>query len=509
MSSGRLARNAAASVAQVLLSATALFLTYRLLAQHLPIEQIGLWALIIGSTAVARLAEFGLGAGVVRFVAGDVAAGRRDMAARTAGMAAVAVLLLVGVAAMLAYPLVLPALLSVTPSGLGDAARLLLECALASVVMGAVGNVFLGTLDGCQRMDVRAALQVCGNLIQLIATWIALSGGGGLGALGAVQIAQAAFLMIGGAILTFKFVGAPAGDYVQFDSARLRQIASYGGALQVSAVAQMLFEPLTKVMLTGFGGLALTGYFELANRLILQLRGIIVAAYAALVPHVAAQVSDSHFPVDEIRAIYVRSFRLLLYVLLPCLACVAAGLPLALTLWLGRLEPMLLSIALLQFVGWSVNTLNAPAYYLFISLGKVRAPILAHVLIGLVTATLGSLCGFLWGGAGVLIGAWAALVAGSLYLVLAFHRVFDVHWRDLAGGREVGQTLLVAAGLVFAGTVAVAAAGRVTWPMLLAPPICAAIIALVTTVRNPIGRQVAGWLGRALRAERRAGEPRS
>ena len=89
MSRKRVARNAAFSVAQVLLSAAALILTYRILMQSLRIEEIGLWSLIVGSAAVARLSEMGLGAGVLRFVAGDHGAGRLDRAARTVGMACI------------------------------------------------------------------------------------------------------------------------------------------------------------------------------------------------------------------------------------------------------------------------------------------------------------------------------------------------------------------------------------------------------------------------------------
>ena len=149
MSRKRIARNAAFSVAQVLLSAAALILTYRILMQSLRIEEIGLWSLIVGSAAVARLSEMGLGAGVLRFVAGDHGAGRLDQAARTIGMACIGAAAMVGVLALIVQPVLLHYLLRGTPEPLHDAARALLPAALGSVVLTAIAGVFLNAIDSC------------------------------------------------------------------------------------------------------------------------------------------------------------------------------------------------------------------------------------------------------------------------------------------------------------------------------------------------------------------------
>ena len=77
----RLARNAAAMVLQVVLSALVLVATYWLLMNRLTMEEIGLWSLVVGSVLVTRLSEMGLGAGVLRFVAADTAAGQAGRAA--------------------------------------------------------------------------------------------------------------------------------------------------------------------------------------------------------------------------------------------------------------------------------------------------------------------------------------------------------------------------------------------------------------------------------------------
>jgi O-antigen/teichoic acid export membrane protein len=497
MSTKRLLRNAVASLLQVVFSAGALLLMYRLLTQHLTISQIGLWSLILGSTAITRLAEFGLGAGVLRFVAGDIGAGRRAFAARTVAMATASIGGLISVAVIAAYPVILPLVLRAAPPELHEAAHKLLVCALCSVVLGSVGNVFLSAIDGCQRMDVRAGLQLCGNLVQLVTTFLILPRGG-LAALGYVQIAQAGFLLVAGAAIMFTLIGCPLGAYIGVDRKRFWQLVSYGGSLQVAAIAQLLFEPLTKILLTTFGGLALTGYFDVANRMILQLRAIIIAAYTAMVPYVAAKVNDGNVLPEEVKSMYLRSSSLLLYVLLPYFACVAAALPLALTLWIGHFDPMLLGVALIQFVGWSLNSLNTPAYYLFLALGRMRAIILSHVLIGLVTAVVGSALGWIFGGAGVLVAASIALLFGSAYVVVQFHRKFKVRITELFAWTYARQIGLTAAATVGSALIATRLIDSPGWPLLIAPPVIVGGLALTMAVRDPFGREMLVWARRGL-----------
>ena len=61
----------------------------------------------------------------------------------------------------------------------------------------------------------------------------------------------------------------------------------YGLNIQMISVSQMLYDPITKGLLVKFGGLDLAGYYEMANRMVIQLRGLIVSAVQVLVPTIA------------------------------------------------------------------------------------------------------------------------------------------------------------------------------------------------------------------------------
>ena len=497
MSRKRVARNATFSVAQVLLSAAALILTYRILMQSLRIEEIGLWSLIVGSAAVARLSEMGLGAGVLRFVAGDHGAGQLDRAARTVGMACIGAAGMVGVLALIVQPVLLHYLLRGTPEPLHDAARALLPAALGSVVLTTIAGVFLNAIDGCQRMDIRAKLQVGSSLVQLGMTALLLPRLG-LAGLGLVQLAQAGFLLIGAAICLLVLMRQPLRAYFGFEVPRLKELFLYGGGLQISGIAQLLFEPLVKVLLTAYSGLALTGYFDMANRIVLQFRSVIVAAYMAVVPHVAAR--SSAMSLDQSREIYRESSNMLLSVVLPYFACIAAGMPLALVLWKGQYDALFLAVALLQLGAWWLNCLALPSYLLNVGLGMLRWNILSHVAIGMITLTFGLLLGELFGGWGVLAAGAIALAGGSLVVPIAFHRQFQQPLRELLPWRNLPALFLL--GLAMAGATAIAELGHFPgWAILISFPAAVGLIAMAVMWFDPLRKRVFVQLGMARPAQ--------
>lgn len=473
-----------------------MLLMYRLLMQSLPIEAIGLWSLVVGSANVARLTELGLGAGALRFIAADMGAERPDRAAAIAGMASLCVAVLVGALALLTRPFLFHYLDQATPAAMHGAVAPLLDAALASVVLGSVANVIFSTIDGCQRMDLRAQVQIGGSFVQLGATWLVLPRYG-LAGLGLAALAQALFQLVIGAGIANRLLGAPLRSYLAFDLSRLKALFLYGGGLQISGLAQLLFEPLIKVLLTAFSGLALTGYFDMANRIVVQLRAVIVAAYGALVPHIAARTGRGEMAPAEIRAIYREACDLLLFIALPYFAAIAAALPLALTLWKGRFDPVFLAVAMVQFGAWLANVMTTPAYLLFVALGRLRWNIAGHVVIGAITLVLGVILGSVAGGSGVLAAGAAGLIAGSMVVLIAFHREYHQSFGEFFQLRRLPLAALLL--LSAACTVAIAVRGEFPgWAVLILQPILFGLAALALTWRDPQRTKLMDEFGRLL-----------
>ena len=428
----RLSRNAFASVIQVVVSSTLLFALYRFLAQQLAIEEIGVWSLVIAGTAVARLGESGIGNGVTKFVAGDLGRDDRDQAASTIVMSALVVATIIGMLCLALEPGLsagLPALIS--RPDLLTAGRGLLPWALSALWVGAISQIFLNALDACQRSDLKATAANMGAVAQLVtAYWIVPTYGiAGLGPIQLIQTVVSASIALIFVLWTLKVRPRA---WFAFNRKRLFEVLRYGGGVQFAALGILLFDPTVKALLSLFGGLGLTGVYEIANRVVGQFGAVIVAGYQVLVPYLAHRAARQTMDLKQAVLAYRAAHGLLLGIALPGYALLAAALPSLFTLWLGRYDQNFVEVSIIVTIGWTVNTLVVSPYMIFLAMGKLRWIIWSHVAIGLLNVLFAGFGGWLVGGLGVVSGAMIALALGSLLLSLAFHRQFSVPVRDFA-----------------------------------------------------------------------------
>jgi O-antigen/teichoic acid export membrane protein len=235
--------------------------------------------------------------------------------------------------------------------------------------------------------------------------------------------------------------------------------------------------------------------FEFAQRMVIQLRALLATAHEALVP----AISDLYVrEPDRMRAVYVKSFRLLLFVLLPTLPLLIAGTPLVSRLWIGSLDPYFVLFADLLFAGWFLNMLANPAYFANVGTGDLRWNVLGHVVIGVVSGSLGLLLGWRLGAPGVVVAAAAGLLVGSYLIAHAYQRRHGIRAADLVDGSTwrlaaacaVGTLILVLAPASLGGT------GFEVTGLLIAVGAYVALVA-VPLWRHPMRLEIAGWLAAA------------
>ncbi|MGE0799223.1 MAG: lipopolysaccharide biosynthesis protein [Lautropia sp.] len=431
MSFRRLSANAVASASYVVCSALLLFELYRFLAREIGASHIGVWALVTASSAVVRVSEFGISAGVVRFVAADLGEQQPERAAATAGMALAAVAVFMGLTALVLHPLlefvVTSTIRDVEAAAIGLG---LLPWAIGSLWLTTVTNVFVGVLDGQQRTVLRSVGMLFANLVQLGLAY-ALVPRDGLVAMGPVQFGFSLTGLIVLGLLAKFSLRQPMTSWVRWERGRFLDLVRYGGAFQVVSLSQVLFEPTTKWFLGVYGGLEASGYFEMANRALSQLRQVIVAGLQMLIPYVANRTGQQAPDVGAMRTIYVNAFRTLAWLAVPYFAMIGCLLPLVLTLWLGRYSALFIQIGLACLIGWSLNLLAAPAYAMFVAIGRLKWAMVSQIAMGLLNVVLCALGGYTFGALGVVCGAMAALALGSAFLLVPFHDEFGVRLSGL------------------------------------------------------------------------------
>jgi O-antigen/teichoic acid export membrane protein len=76
-SSKRISINIVSSVLQVLLVGVVYLFLYKFLLKSLGVEQLGVWSIILATTSIANLANFGITSGLVKFIADYNARGQQ------------------------------------------------------------------------------------------------------------------------------------------------------------------------------------------------------------------------------------------------------------------------------------------------------------------------------------------------------------------------------------------------------------------------------------------------
>lgn len=473
--------NTVLSVVQVAVNGGLYLVLYRFLYDTVGVEGLGVWSVVLAWTSVNSVASLGMGGSAVYFVPKYLARGERPYVVELAQTGVLTVVAAVTVGAAAFYPLVRVVLrLVITEPAALQAAFEVVPYAFASLWLTTTAGVVYSTVDGFQRVDLRNIVLMVGAAVFLGAALVLVPSRGLVG-LAQAQLAQGAVVLLGSwAVLRGLLPELPAVP-VRWSRRAFSEMIGYSLRFQGISLALLALEPLTKSLLARFGGVSAAGYFEMANRLAVQLRAFVATAHMALVPTLT-DIGET--APDRLGAIYAASCRLVSVLVLTALPLLVGLTPLVSVVWLGTYEPTFVLFASLAFVGWFGNMIGNPAYFGYMGSGDIRWNLRSHLLTAGINGALGAAAGAAFGGVGVVAAFTASLLAGSALMAVAYGREHDVPPRlwaspenlalGLATLTGMGAMLLVfarwgsSAGVVplVAGSLAVyavAAAGPLWW----------------------------------------------
>lgn len=422
----RVLLNAAMAAAQAVIVGIALFVLFRFLLETIGIEKVGIWSLVLAATNVTRISELGFANSVLQFVSRYLAKGESERAARVVETAFLTVAGLGSVAIFLLYPLLAWALGQLIPPALLLEATRLLPFTIGSLWCGMMASTVHSGLDGIQRTDLRSVVLMSSQIIFIGFTFY-LAPINGLEGVAQAQLIQSFWSLVAGwVMLKFTLNGLGMVPY-RWSRSLFHEMFSYAANFQVNGIAQLLFEPTTKALLSKWGTLADVGYFEMASRMIIQIRSLLVAANQVVVPVITTQ--HEHKP-TQIPDTYKRCYDIMLYLSIPIFSLLLVVTPLISEAWIGRYEPAFVLFAFLLIASWALNTTAVPAYLAFVGTGQLRWNTLSHMVTGITSVLIGYILGYMFGSVGVIVGTCIAILVGSFLTLLAFHSEYHV---DLNG----------------------------------------------------------------------------
>jgi len=409
--------NAIMSMTQVAVTGGILFVLYRFLLKTIGIEQLGIWSLVLATTAITQIANLGLSRSVVKFVAKYVARGENENVSGVIQTAFLSMGIFVALILTIGYPIAKWILRLIIPLESFPSALAILPYAFLALWIMIVTSVFQAGLDGYQRIDIRSILLMGGTLLHLFLCFM-LAPKFGLMGLAYARIIQNFIVFVSSWILIKRYIPLLPIFPIKWNKKLFKEIIRYGMNFQVITIASILYDPVTKALLSKFGGLSMVGYYEMANKMIIQLRTLIVSANQVLIPVIADLKERAP---KKIQSIYLSSYQLIFYLALPLYSLIIVSMPIVSKLWIGRNERIFVIFGTLLAIGWFFYTLNAPSYFTNLGTGELRWNVIGHIAIALLNVGLGFSLGFFYGGIGVIIAWVISLVLGSSIVYLSYH----------------------------------------------------------------------------------------
>lgn len=400
----------------------AVFGTYRMVINAVGIDDFGLWSVLLAGAAIARVADVSGGSGLARFVA-ECQSGKRDTASAVAFVHTTFLstlgLMLAGSAMLYfaAWPLI-----QYFAADKADKIIGMVPIALTvSVLLPPISALLCSALDGTRRVDLRAALMSASYVVLFFTTWTLVRRYGIYG-FAAALATQHIFLIVGAWLVLRRVLPGLGLVPRQWSTPAFRESFGFGLSVQATAFAGLLSDPLARVLIVSTGGGAAAGHYELALKLMQQLRSVFVSAMLPLVPQVAALSYDT----GHLQALIIRAVRLaaLAGVVFTIVAVIVT--PVYAHIMVQPFSIEIVSFSILLGVGYGVNLISVPLFFGAMARGVMLWNMGAQFIMAACIGMVGGIGALLLGSTGVVLGQLAGLLAGAAMVAIGNAKVLGV-----------------------------------------------------------------------------------
>jgi O-antigen/teichoic acid export membrane protein len=445
MQQSKIFSNSIAAMVEVIIVGIGYFVLYRYLLRHLGIELLGVWALIISSTSFALIANFGISTSIVKFVATYYAKNEFDKLRKLIFTA----ILFVAVSYSIVSIIILIFGLYAIPFFIEDKyisiAFQILPFSLISLIINVMGITVGGCLDGIQKNYIKSYIVSLTSLLLLILSLL-LTPKYGLKGLVFSQIIQSLTMLLLTTIYLSKSLKHGFSLKWNWSNSAFKEIINYGLKMQALSFMQMLFEPITKGLLSNFGGLAMVGYYEMGSRLVSQLGSLIIKANQVIVPVVAEAREKNEFYINQL---YKKSFSIVLFFDVILISALTIASPIISLLWLGKIVPFFLFVVILNSSVIFVNIISNTAYFSYLGKGELKWLIYSYIAVTVLNPLLGYVLGLNFNAYGVVLGWNLSFLVNSLLVLFSYHKNNNILWAELISPKD---TIFIISAVIFSAT---------------------------------------------------------
>lgn len=416
-----LGRNSWLALLQSVVSIICLFVAYRLVISQQGLAALGLWSLLMIFGGVASNLDVSGASALARTVARqdqDFADASPAQVIHTVLLTSIAIN---GALAALLLLLSTPLLPQMVAADQIAVAWTLFPWVAALIILTPLSTGVSAALDGLMRADLRAVLAIGASLTALIFGVFAIVRFGVRG-FAMMQILQLSLTVVGGWLLLRQRIASLGWLPMQWNAAVAKRTTGYAIRLNLTGALGLLLEPLAKFCINAAGGTAAVGVYELAARLAVQLRSLVVSAAMPLLPVFAQHRSGAD---EEMGAMLARAQSVVRFAAIGVAGASIFGAPLMSMIILGHLSADVLLWNAILACGWSINILALPFYVAAQGQGILRWNLLSHAIIGAIVGISSVTLAPVFGPTGIVLGMMIGLLMGTAVVVLGNARLFE------------------------------------------------------------------------------------
>lgn len=403
-------------LSSVLVNAITLFIIYKYALTKFGSELASIWALVMSISGAAKLADFGLASAIPKFISESISKKNIKDLKQVVATAFFSVLffgLTIGCFIFIAFYLFADKLFNVEQLKI---ANTLILYGLPSFVITAVGNSLLFSLDGWGDGHYRAKITIFGVVLYAL---LALVLGQSIGIKGLVlaHLLQGLFVFTASSIYLFKKISCYFFVLNLFSLKHFKSMFKVSINLQLISILSLFGDNLVKILIGHYAEIKLVVFYEMASKLVSQIRMLAISGCQLLVPIISKNIADGYANNNDI---VIKTFNYLVPINIIIFSGMYSASPLISMLWIGEVNDVFIYTFLLLSFCMMTNIPVAPLYFANLADGNVFSNLKGQLIISLANISLGFTLGYYFSYYGVVTSYALSVVLGSLYLGLDY-----------------------------------------------------------------------------------------
>ena len=403
--------NIYSSIAITLFNSLTFFILYKIILLNLGIEQLGLWAIIIGFTSILSQSTAAVNTNIIREVA---------EADEHIFQAKAAKLMMNGLVIYLAFFLILSVIVYIAFVLLFKESFnkyvLLISLNLFAIFINLLATVFSSVLDARKLNYIKNLFMGLANILFLFICFFAIKKYALIG-VAIAQIFQAVFLLV--CILFFVLRKIKINfSWNEINKHNIQLFFRDSWKLQGISLLVLCYEPITKFFLSKFG-LTYVAKYEIANKIIAQLRNIFAVTNQTLLAYFVNKFTEGK---NAFLSYYekINSRNIEWSVISSGILIVLS--PLISLFFLKELDWHFIVIFLILIFSNFINIISITPYFNFFAQKQYNIPFISHIIIAFLNIILSITLGSIFNGEGVVIAWSISLLIGSFYIIYQFNK---------------------------------------------------------------------------------------